>query len=349
MSVLCIFNPEHDLALAANLGNFTAPHAGRLLRADLGYLPAIWAGEEEYVLVDDIDYAKKTYSRLMHKPFRRFVEPQQLDGLHIDAIEPWGWDAALCAYLLRRGIDASVMPANSQLSVIRELSHRRQAMQLLDKLQIAGTTGKAWEINSIEAFNELMQQQDYKAVVKAPWSSSGRGIRFVQAPLSENLSKWVERLLARQGSVMVEPYYRKIKDFGMEFISDGQGHVSYVGLSLFHTSNGAYTGNIIADEQQKSEMISEYIPVDLLESIRSELCTLLGQLLNHNYQGPLGVDMMVVASPEKEGFLLHPCVEINLRRTMGHVALALASQCPSGRVMNIDYHDNHYKLKIRKL
>ena len=40
---LHIFNPEHDLALAANLSNFTAPHAGRQLRADLGFIPAIWA------------------------------------------------------------------------------------------------------------------------------------------------------------------------------------------------------------------------------------------------------------------------------------------------------------------
>ena len=33
--------------------------------------------------------------------------------------------------------------------------------------------------------------------------------------------------------------------------------------------------------------------------------------------------MMVVATDEKDGFLLHPCVEINLRRTMGHVALSI--------------------------
>jgi hypothetical protein len=36
---LHIFNPEHDIALAANLKRFTAPHAGRQMRADLGFLP----------------------------------------------------------------------------------------------------------------------------------------------------------------------------------------------------------------------------------------------------------------------------------------------------------------------
>ena len=42
---LHIFNPEHDIALASGLANFTAPHAGRQLRHDLGFLPAIWAQE----------------------------------------------------------------------------------------------------------------------------------------------------------------------------------------------------------------------------------------------------------------------------------------------------------------
>ena len=51
MATLHIFNPEHDIALAANLSNFTSPHAGRQLRADIGFLPAIWAGEGDVVLV----------------------------------------------------------------------------------------------------------------------------------------------------------------------------------------------------------------------------------------------------------------------------------------------------------
>ena len=44
-----IFNPEHDIALASNLSNFTAPHAGRQLRHDLGFLPAIWADEGDVI------------------------------------------------------------------------------------------------------------------------------------------------------------------------------------------------------------------------------------------------------------------------------------------------------------
>ena len=55
---LHIFNPEHDLALASNLRQFTAPHAGRQLRSDLSFIPALWADEGDLVLVDDIDNAR---------------------------------------------------------------------------------------------------------------------------------------------------------------------------------------------------------------------------------------------------------------------------------------------------
>jgi hypothetical protein len=152
---------------------------------------------------------------------------------------------------------------------------------------------------------------------------------------------------------MVEPYYRKVKDFGMEFYSDGLGHVTYLGLSLFHTKNGAYTGNLLATESKKQELLSHYLPLSLLCEVQEMICKHMGTLLSDKYEGPFGIDMMVCASHSTTGdpqFLLHPCVEINLRRTMGHVALALSPDDDDIlRVMRVDYADNIYKLKIQRL
>ena len=35
---LHVFNPDHDIALAVNMEQFTEPNAARELRADLGYV-----------------------------------------------------------------------------------------------------------------------------------------------------------------------------------------------------------------------------------------------------------------------------------------------------------------------
>jgi len=146
---------------------------------------------------------------------------------------------------------------------------------------------------------------------------------------------------------MAEPFYDKVKDFGMEFKCSSEGKVNYLGLSLFHTANGAYTGNLLATEKVKQDILSHYISIDLLHSVIEKICQLSAVIFKGRYVGPFGVDMMVVRGTD--GCLLHPCVEINLRRTMGHVALSLTPDDDDiQRVMQIDYSDNRYHLRIIK-
>ena len=345
---LHVFNPEHDLALAANLSNFTAPHAGRQLRADLGFIPAIWAAADDYVHVENVEDAERRFLRLTRRPFGRFIAKEQICKHQFSAVDVWGWDLAIRAFLLRWGIDAAIMPTATQIDDIRQLSHRRYAMQLLDCLQMPGIIGSSCETNQIENIIDRLHSGEH-LVVKAPWSSSGRGVRFMEDDVNIYDNGWLRNVIVKQGSVMVEPYYNKVKDFGMEFVSDGNGSVSYIGLSLFQTSNGAYTGNILASEEEKENLISRYIPIDLLKTVQQKICTKMGSWLKDQYTGVFGIDMMVVRRDDGDGFLLHPCVEINLRRTMGHVAISL-TELTSGlpKLMKIEYDSNIYKMKISK-
>ena len=345
---LLVFNPEHDLALAANLSNFTAPHAGRQLRADLGFIPAIWAAADDCVLVENVEDAERRFLRLTRRPFGRFIAKEQICKHKFTAVDVWGWDMAIRSYLFRWGIDAAIMPTATQIDDIRQLSHRRYAMQLLDCLQMPGIIGSSCETNQIENIIDRLHSGEH-LVVKAPWSSSGRGVRFMEDDVNIYDNGWLRNVIVKQGSVMVEPYYNKVKDFGMEFVSDGNGSVSYIGLSLFQTSNGAYTGNILASEEEKENLISRYIPIDLLKTVQQKICAKMGSWLKDQYTGVFGIDMMVVRRDDGDGFLLHPCVEINLRRTMGHVAISL-TELTSGlpQLMKIEYDSNIYKMKISK-
>lgn len=350
---LHIFNPEHDIALASNLSNFTAPHAGRALRNDLGFLPALWAAEGDAVLVENADAAQKVFKRFLvssrlQRPAPVWVTKKDVSSIVFNAIEPWGWDAAIRAQLLRYGVACQLLPTCDEIEEIRKLSHRRQAALVLHELQSDATIGAAYCCQTFDEIGERLQQYR-QIVVKAPWSSSGRGVRFVNGSFPESIQRWVQNVLRLQGSVMVEPYYRKLKDFGMEFFSDGEGHVSCLGLSLFHTVNGAYTGNILATERVKEEMISRYVSLETIKCIREKIKILTGTLFKGKYKGPFGVDMMLIEGTEGRGCLVHPCVEINLRRTMGHVAITLSPEDDRvKRVMRITL-ESCYKLRTRKL
>ena len=338
---LHVFNPEHDIALAYDNKYFTAPHAGRQLRHDLEYLPALWAREGDCVLVENMASASHHARRLMRYSEQvRFVDRK-------DKVQPWGWDSAVKFQLEQMGVSAAVLPDDVQLSEIRKLSNRQFSSAVLkgvlERLANPVLLGEASYVDNIVELERVLNDTG-KAVIKAPWSSSGRGVRYVDTVLDAALANWGKNVVKSQGGIMVEPYYNKVKDFGMEFFSDADG-VHYAGLSVFHTVNGAYVGNSLAGESEKRSVLTAYVSGDLLDKVADVLEQLLSSKLRGVYHGALGVDMMIVASDVE--FMLHPVVEINLRHTMGHVALALSARSEfHERMMRIDYDGSHYHLHI---
>ena len=51
-----LFNPGHDIALAAHQKYVTLPHAARQLQTDLAFLPVLWASKGDLVLVEDKEH-----------------------------------------------------------------------------------------------------------------------------------------------------------------------------------------------------------------------------------------------------------------------------------------------------
>lgn len=351
-----IFNPEHEHALAANLSNFTPPHAARQLRSNLAFFPALWADDGDVVIVDDIASAESAYRKLklLHRPAVRFITVSDVPQLVLStcdiAVKPWGWDATICASLRRAGIPEKVLPSVETLAELRTLSNRSLAVDLLKQLTtISGTTGQSLVCNTVE---EVMQQlAEWKSVVvKAPWSCSGRGIRYLTPEnVTENVIQWMRNILRQQHSLMVERKCQRVTDFAVEFYANADGTVEPVGLSLFSTVNGAYTGNLLDTEEHKREEIERYIPLQLLDSVTEQASQYLADRIKGMYTGPFGIDMMIVAGEGTENarpFQLNPCIEINMRRTMGHAALALSESGQRG-IMNIAYEDKQYKVKLK--
>ena len=349
---LHIFNPEHDIALAHDNPFFTAPFAGRRLRSDLGFIPALWADDGDYVLVDDVQQSVDTLDKIDSLASKViFISLQDLRHLSKDSqlknklvVDPWGWDSALCHQLVKNGFNVDLLPSNEQLKSIRTMSGRRWfANTIIREMRMFadGTYEAPCSFSSVDDLQRnLCRSPHHKFVLKEPWSSSGRGVRFVSCDIDDHTVNWVSRVVRQQGHIMCEPYYDKTLDFASEFYSHKDGEVTYEGLSLFHTTGGAYTGNIVDTERHKLHILSEYVDLAEYEAAVNFLCNILSNHLKGIYVGPLGVDMM--ALPGKR---LYPCVELNLRRTMGHVALSVKSKLPPPLIFSISYTDR-YKLEL---
>jgi hypothetical protein len=316
---LLFFNPWNDLALASGDAHYTPPASAMQMAQDLRDLPQLWAPHDS----------------------RR--------------LSVWGWSPLLVTQLREKGVDEALLPSAEQMAAYRAASSRQTAVRLLARWRErfpeafgnGALVGESKMCMTLQEVLAAVTAYGNEAMLKAPWSGSGRGVHPVHGGVSDKNLAWVTRTLQRQGGVEVEPSYNKVVDFAMEFWSEN-GQVRYEGLSLFTTTaGGVYSGNLVASEQEKEQRLVAYIPLEQLAEVRRQLTALLNEALSNEllpawYTGPFGVDMMVVARPDANGFLLHPCVEVNLRRTMGHVALAIGRR----GVMQVVYSDNHYKLKI---
>ena len=209
---LHIFNPEHDIALAADMERFTAPHAGRQMRASLGFLPAFWAEHGDLVLVDDVEAAAEAVRHM--KAFARDVrfvstaDLSHIDASEIEDVEPWGWDKTLCFQLTKANMALQrLLPDADRLARIRQISSRQFAAEhLLPALTAMDSRliGESRYCSSTEEVDRLLRDNG-RSVIKSPWSCSGRGVRYVGAELDEHGRGWLRNVMAQQGGVTVEP------------------------------------------------------------------------------------------------------------------------------------------------
>lgn len=360
-----VFNPEHDIALAANKEFWTAPKAGLMLRNDLGWLPGIWADEGDVVLVNDVDDAKAELRKVLGKDKDvRFMSIKDRTDVNsnlrkemeerIEEVCPWGWDKAIVKQLTKWGVPRDRMPDDERLEKIRNVSDRAHSMPLLrmlcEKYSKDGVVGEARCVHSVNEINQLRELWG-NVVVKSPWSSSGRGVyTIIKSVDTDRITGWISKVIKEQGHIMVERMLAKVMDFGVEFRSHEDGSVTYECLSLFNTQSTAYEGNSLMGEEDKWGILGGYIDGKLLKDIIEEIRIWGEKNIADAYVGPFGVDMMIVDDKEKHKDLsygLNPCVEVNVRRTMGHVAYDMCKCIPDTKgTMSVRFVEGRYLFEV---
>ena len=300
-------NFSHDLALSHNGIFYTPPPNVRIMEHDLAELCRF------FLPFGDISY---------------------------NCFAPvWGWDTTIVSKLKSCGFEN--LPTAFQLDRIKTLSSRRIAVQVLRTIRKSlADLPLIGDSVVCASKKELLDSMSVKKLVlKEPLSGSGRGLRFVSGSLTPHQLNWALRCIREQGCVVAEPFYDKLQDFAIEFLVKAD-KIEYSGLSVFSTNqNNVYSGNIIATQQCLWNKMYAFVDREVFEQLLEELVPVLEDVFVGNYLGPIGVDMMIV---QYNGALfVHPCVEINVRRTMGMLSLQL-SDLVSAK------HEAVFKLIYRK-
>lgn len=310
---LLIFNPETEYALASGAYFYTPPARVDKIRREMQLLPEAWAEPGDIILVDDKDLLCSPFRLVGWKDLKElFIEISDLE------VDPWGWNPALIRRLQDAGVPKCKLLDEKRMQRIRELAHRNTTI-ILNSLWNEKVDSRL----HVDVPSELKTIEECMAFhfanphcwLKAPWSSSGRGVINTAADMTvELVRQWCCGILRRQGSVIGETGADRISDFATEW-HIAEGEAVFLGLSCFSTSNrGKYISNEAISQQEMANRFNSLSSLPIEEVIDIQKGIIEKALAG--YAGPCGVDMLI----ERSGSL-RPFVEINLRHTMGMIGL----------------------------
>jgi len=336
-----LYNPTCEYAIANGSANWQPNRILQKMEFDLSALPLLFAKKDDFVLVEKI-------------PSEEFIDSLKQIGISIpnfilktDALNntrfielpknkllPWGWSPAV--HKLLSPFKQSC-PAEFQQSPVfnwkpehRVITSRKFAVDLLKKLQ---TTLHTDYILPIEFAPKLCTTQNEieiasgkwgNLMIKAPWSSSGRGLQpITKTPVHPKVWEKVMGIIKEQGYAIAEPYLNKVLDLALQFELK-KGKVKFLGISNFYTNKkGQYEGNYLNGLPLNLEKrLLEFADFAVREIRQPLINAIETSEMAIFYEGFFGVDTLIYTD-EKNSLKINPCLEINVRYTMGLLSLLL--------------------------
>ena len=363
-----LFNPTCEYAVANGNRNWQPNYLLRKMEEDLCTLPFIMANENDIVLIK-------------HSPKKNFIKKIGQTGISLPGFEriedilkntertlpkinkllPWGWSPAAHHYLspLKQACSKEFLnsPVADWKPDTRAYYSKKFAVKILKQVLNEHNSEAVLPQNllpeictSQEDFERLLLRWR-KIMVKAPWSSSGRGLQPVtKTPVHPKVWEKLLGIVKEQGYAICEPFLNKVLDMAFQF-EIIKGKVSFLGTSFFETDRkGQYKHNFIngLPENIDSEII------DFVMDIKPKLIHSLKKHIENSelaelYEGFLGVDALIYFN-EKKQLRINPCLEINVRQNMGLLSLKLEKYLLPGKkgIFSVNYRPDQTYSEFKK-
>lgn len=277
---------------------YTAPTRARAVESDLSFVMAFLAKPEDVVVAPVPPPAVRT--ALLDAGFELpevVASPLALGDRELAEIVPWGESPRIERLRSELGVEAVEVDSSELLS-------RALTVDL----------GAAFDPDARLA--RRLEDIPVGSLVKAAYAASGRHRRRIRTEEDlgdENLRRWIEKAIARDGFVVVEPWRERIRDFSL--VLDVGGKKPLLGIyEQFVDETGRYRGHRLGDPLAGLDAAYRRGFVDHCVTVAEHVAK---GLRARGYRGPAGVDMFL-----HEGGL-RSVVDVNARYTMGHVARAL--------------------------
>jgi len=339
------FNPNAESAVLAKASGrpLTPNKMERAMEEDLEMLLMAWCRRDDLLLMRKVP-SLKHLAHLKHVGFDlpEVVSLEDPDGAMVNrklgGVRPWAWspDASVVLKPYAENISKS-LPWQWKSEAPALWMSKEMGVNLCDKLGLNDGVGEFFEDESVafEKVAELLVDGD--VLLKAPYACAGRGHRRVRrgADVKESeVRVWLNRILKEHGGVVVEPWLERVLDFSVLYEKDTNGKVKFKGMTeMENDAVGRFLGTKVYPKWGSGlpSEVTEFLfrEAKMMQWYRELIPEALAELLP-DYTGPLGVDAMVYRRADGSLALRH-VIELNVRMTMGRIALELLKKSPQGR------------------
>ncbi|MEZ5103622.1 MAG: hypothetical protein R2757_03960 [Draconibacterium sp.] len=343
-----LFNPTCDYAIANGKASWQPNRLLQKMETDLTSLQLFFARNTDFIIVNRLPSAKFTEKLKtigIHPPgfiLKENIIRSTIAEISKNCLFPWGWSPA--AHKLLSPLKDSCAESFKNSPVFnwatehKNLYSKKFAVQVLK--QITSTIpssdlipqNRIAEICTSKTEVETLISRWGKIMVKAPWSSSGRGLQPVtKIPVHPKVWEKILGVINEQGYVVVEPFLNKAFDFSFQFKLSNE-KIEFLGISNFTTDNkGQYVGNSLNGLPVNVSLKIREFQQNVIKTLLDPLISILESTeLATLYEGNFGVDTLIYAD-ENDDLKINPCLEINIRQNMGLLSLHLEKLITSGK------------------
>ncbi|WP_018971174.1 DUF455 family protein [Rubritalea marina] len=337
--VLHWFNPNAEGEELAKINNkpFSPKRNVRLLEEDLDMLPIAWTRRDDVLLLRNAPSRQHLVNlRAWGFPMPECIElggEHDLEERRIGGMRPWAWQQRACDVL-------APYAQNMSEQVAQKWRNHGESEWMSKKLgfrleQLLGEPVGQWCESEAEVM-EYFSQSDGNILMKAAYSNAGRGhCRIIDGDWSQSAKGWLKRSLSEHGGLLVEPWLNRVVDFSSQYERAADGSIKHIGMTqVLNDSLGRFRGCLVLPKwaQGYDAELSTFLfrDSDAHAFYRHRLPEALNQLLgNSDYVGAIGIDSMVFRHPDGT-LAFRPVVEVNMRHTMGRVAVELLKKSAPG-------------------
>lgn len=294
MSVIHVCNSFFELELESSISPLNRKSLLSQARLNpmvmqLQFLPLIYAGKEDLILVSDLPENPDPRLQLMDSEVKA------------EKIEHWGPSLCIADWANLKKIAYSIPDWDVVCTVNSKVFSFTKGFQL---------TGSALLHNEKEALAWIEKTPDPK-IMKTAFGFSGKG--HYHFGRGKDLLSYLRKEFSQNRPIIGEPWVERVLDFSTQwYLSPGK--IELLGSTqLENRSDGSYLATVAGRDLGRFEWA--------LEEHLSVAYPLLEEILNLGFFGNLGIDAFVYLDRGRKK--VHPMVEINGRKTMGWLALHL--------------------------